>query len=196
MKTYGLTGGIGSGKSSAANTFRALGIRVIDADRVARDVVQPGQPALAAIAQHFGPHILLADGQLDRAGLRRIVFDKPEERRWLESLLHPLIRAETERRLAEPDNQPYQLLESPLLLETEQRTLTDGVILVDVSVDTQISRASQRDGNSRVQIEAIIAAQMPRADKLAHADFVLNNDGSPEQLAAAVQALDQKLRAN
>lgn len=193
MKTYGLTGGIGSGKSSAAKAFRSLGIRVIDADQVARQVVQPGQAALEAIAAHFGPDILMADGQLDRTALRGIVFNNPQERRWLELLLHPLIRAEIERQLAQPHSQPYQLLESPLLLETDQRAMTEAVILVDLSEDSQIARASNRDGNSRAQIEAIIAAQMPRTEKLARADFVLDNEGSPEQLIQAVQALHQTL---
>ncbi|AFV00703.1 dephospho-CoA kinase [Simiduia agarivorans] len=195
-RVIGLTGGIGSGKSSAAAHFRALGIRVTDADQVARQVVQPGSPALQAIADHFGEALIQSDGQLDRAALRAIVFADTAEKHFLETLLHPLIRTTIAETLAQAHDQPYQLLESPLLLETDQKALVDAVILVDVSPDTQIARASRRDNNTKAQVEAIMASQMSRADKLALADFVLDNEGKPEQLKQQVEALHLKLLAS
>lgn len=148
----------------------------VDADDVAREVVEPGTPGLERIAEHFGQEILLPDGGLDRAALRRIVFDAPEERAWLESLLHPVIREELMRQL-HPDNYalPYVLLVSPLLLETDQHELVDKVVVVDVPVDVQIQRTMARDTNDRDQVERIIAAQMPREQRLQKADKVVNN---------------------
>ena len=176
MAVVGLTGGIGSGKSTVARLFGALGVHWVDADDVAREVVEPGTPALERIAEHFGPKILLPDGGLDRVALRRIIFDAPEERTWLESLLHPVIREELMRQL-HPDNDalPYVLLVSPLLLETDQHELVDTVVVVDVPVDVQIQRTMARDTNDREQVERIIAAQMPREQRLQKADKVVNN---------------------
>lgn len=148
----------------------------VDADDVAREVVEPGTPGLERIAEHFGQEILLPNGGLDRAALRRIVFDAPEERTWLESLLHPVIREELMRQL-HPDNYalPYVLLVSPLLLETDQHELVDKVVVVDVPVDVQIQRTMARDTNDREQVERIIAAQMPREQRLQKADKVVDN---------------------
>lgn len=176
MAVVGLTGGIGSGKSTVVRLFGALGVHWVDADDVAREVVEPGTPALERIAEHFGQEILLPDGGLDRAALRRIVFDAPEERAWLESLLHPVIREELMRQL-HPDNYalPYVLLVSPLLLETDQHELVDKVVVVDVPVDVQIQRTMARDTNDREQVERIIAAQMPREQRLQKADKVVDN---------------------
>lgn len=176
MAVVGLTGGIGSGKSTVVRLFGALGVHWVDADDVAREVVEPGTPGLERIAEHFGQEILLPDGGLDRAALRRIVFDAPEERAWLESVLHPVIREELMRQL-HPDNYalPYVLLVSPLLLETDQHELVDTVVVVDVSVDVQIQRTMARDTNDREQVERIIAAQMPREQRLQKADKVVDN---------------------
>lgn len=176
MAVVGLTGGIGSGKSTVVRLFGALGVHWVDADDVAREVVEPGTPGLERIAEHFGQEILLPDGGLDRAALRRIVFDAPEERAWLESLLHPVIREELMRQL-HPDNYalPYVLLVSPLLLETDQHELVDKVVVVDVPVDVQIQRTMARDTNDREQVERIIAAQMPREQRLQKADKVVDN---------------------
>ena len=176
MAVVGLTGGIGSGKSTVVRLFGALGVHWVDADDVAREVVEPGTSGLERIAEHFGQEILLPDGGLDRAALRRIVFDAPEERAWLESLLHPVIREELMRQL-HPDNYalPYVLLVSPLLLETDQHELVDTVVVVDVSVDVQIQRTMARDTNDREQVERIIAAQMPREQRLQKADKVVDN---------------------
>ena len=177
MAVVGLTGGIGSGKSTVARLFGELGVHWVDADDVARQVVEPGTPALEKIAEHFGQEILLPEGGLDRAALRRIVFDAPEERTWLESLLHPVIREELMRQL-HPDNYslPYVLLVSPLLLETDQHELVEKIVVVDVPVEVQIQRTMARDTNGREQVERIIAAQMPREQRLRKADEVVDNN--------------------
>lgn len=173
----GLTGGIGSGKSTVAKLFGALGVHWVDADNVAREVVEPGTPALAQIADHFGADILQADGSLDRARLREIVFRAPEERAWLERLLHPVIREELIRQLNPADYAlPYVLLVSPLLLETDQHQLVARIVVVDVPVEVQLSRTMARDDNPRDQVERIIAAQISRDDRLQKADDVIDNN--------------------
>ncbi len=195
MLVAGLTGGIGCGKSTASECFIALGIPVIDADLVARQVVEPGSEALAKIAARFGEHLIKSDGTLDRAALRRIVFDKERERNWLEALLHPLIREQIMDTLEQldADGHPYAILSSPLLLETDQHLLISQVIVVDVPESTQIERTIQRDGVDENQVRQILAAQMNREERLEQADFVLDNNGSPEQLKEAVAALHPQL---
>lgn len=184
----GLTGGIGSGKSAAARHFSTLGVHVVDADQAARWVVEPGRPALAEIAGHFGREILLANGSLDRAALRRRVFQSAEERRWLERLLHPLIRREILASL-EQASSPYAILESPLLVETDQHTMTQRILVVDVPESLQLERAMQRDGADREQIEAILKAQASREERLRHADDVLVNDRDLPWLHGEVERL-------
>lgn len=177
MVVVGLTGGIGSGKSTVARLFGNLGVHWVDADNVAREVVEPGTPALARIAEHFGTGILLPEGSLDRAGLRQIVFNDPSERAWLESLLHPIIRDELIRQLRPADYElPYTLLVSPLLLETDQHNLVNRIVVVDVPVSVQIERTMARDANARDQVERIIAAQISREKRLERADDVIDND--------------------
>ncbi|MDP4532044.1 dephospho-CoA kinase [Marinobacter salarius] len=196
MAVVGLTGGIGSGKSTVARLFGALGVHWVDADDVAREVVEPGTPALETIAEHFGQEILLPDGGLDRAALRRIVFDAPEERAWLEGLLHPVIREELMRQL-HPDNYslPYVLLASPLLLETDQHELVEKIVVVDVPVDVQIQRTMARDTNDREQVERIIAAQMPREQRLQKADHVVDNNRAMIDVERQVEQLHQTFLA-
>ena len=196
MAVVGLTGGIGSGKSTVVRLFGALGVHWVDADDVAREVVEPGTPALERISEHFGQKILLPDGGLDRAALRRIVFDAPEERAWLESLLHPVIREELMRQL-HPDNYalPYVLLVSPLLLETDQHELVDKVVVVDVPVDVQIQRTMARDTNDRDQVERIIAAQMPREQRLQKANDVVDNNLAMIDVERQVEQLHQTFLA-
>ena len=207
MNIVGLTGGIGSGKSTVARLFGDLGVHWVDADDVAREVVEPGTPALAGIAEHFGNEILTSDGALDRAQLRGIVFEKPEERVWLEGLLHPIIREELIRQLNPPLSPspspaggeggeyelPYVLLVSPLLLETDQHELVDRIIVIDVPKTVQLERTMARDTNSREQVERIIAAQMSREDRLARADEVVNNDRPLDDVTRQVRELHERL---
>lgn len=194
MKIAGLTGGIGSGKSTVARLFGELGVHWVDADDVAREVVEPGTPALAGIAEHFGEKLLTSEGTLDRAQLRGIVFEEPEERVWLESLLHPIIRDELIRQL-NPENYqlPYVLLVSPLLLETDQHELVDRIFVIDVPKDVQLERTMARDTNSREQVERIIAAQMSREDRLARADEVIDNDRPLDDVTRQVRELHERL---
>ena len=194
MKIVGLTGGIGSGKSTVTRLFGEHGVHWVDADDVAREVVEPGTPALERISEHFGKTILTSEGALDRAQLRGIVFEKPEERVWLESLLHPIIREELIRQL-NPENYqlPYVLLVSPLLLETDQHELADRIFVIDVPKDVQLERTMARDTNSREQVERIIAAQMSREDRLARADEVIDNDRPLDEVTRQVRELHERL---
>lgn len=190
----GVTGGIGSGKSAVTGLFEARGITVVDADLAARVIVEPGRPALAAIAERFGADILLPDGALDRAALRRRVFAQIEERRWLEALTHPLIGEEILAQLAAADS-PYTILSSPLLLETSQRQLVDCIVVVDVPEEVQLARTMARDDNDEAQVRRIMAAQLPRAERLAGADYVIDNSGPLEELDAKVGALHREFLA-
>lgn len=193
MAVVGLTGGIGSGKSTVARMFGALGVHWVDADDVAREVVEPGTPALARIAEHFGAEILQADGSLDRARLRTIVFEHPDERAWLEGLLHPVIREELMRQLQPADYAlPYILLVSPLLLETDQHQLAEKVVVVDVPVEVQLARTMARDDNDQAQVERIIAAQMPREKRLQKADEVVDNNTMLSDVERQVSELHKK----
>ena len=177
----GLTGGIGSGKSAASQWFEHKDIHVVDADVVAREVVQPGQPALEKIAQHFGDWVLQADGQLDRRALRDYIFQHPEARQQLEAITHPIIRLSILSQLQQAQS-AYVILVSPLLFETGQDRMTHRNLLVDVSEATQLKRASQRDAQSTEQIQKIIATQMPRSEKLKRADDVVHNEGTLDEL--------------
>ena len=185
----GLTGGIGSGKTAAANRFAAAhGIHVVDADQKSRVVVEPGRPALAHIVDRFGDAMLLNDGTLNRAALRETVFAAPEQRQWLEQLLHPLIRDEIITDLHSATS-PYALLVSPLLVESGQNSLTSRVIVVDVPEAMQLARTVQRDAVSEAQVRAIMQAQAQREERLRHAHDVLTNDSDLAALHAQVDAL-------
>ncbi|MBT5105947.1 MAG: dephospho-CoA kinase [Porticoccaceae bacterium] len=188
----GLTGGIGSGKSTVAEAFRQLGIETVDADQASRAVVEPGMPALAAISAQFGSQIIQADGGLDRAALRQLIFTDPAQKLWLESLLHPLIRDWIIEQLKAATS-AYVILESPLLFETDQHQLVHKTVLVDLPEALQIERACARDGNQADQIQRIIDAQMPREEKLSRADIVLDNSAPLDTLAARVTAVHQTL---
>lgn len=189
--TVALTGGIGSGKSTVANAFAACGVNVIDADIIAREVVEPGTPALGAIVEHFGPQMLLADGSLDRRRLREKIFSQPEEKQWLNVLLHPQIQQETQRRMRQATS-AYVLWVVPLLVENKLWTRADRVLVVDVSKETQLARTVARDGVSRQHAENILAAQATREARLAVADDVIDNNGSPDTLAGDVARLHQR----
>jgi len=188
----GLTGGIGSGKSAAAKLFAELGVPIIDADIVAREVVEPGEPALERIAEHFGKDILLADGSLNRARLREIIFNDSRQKQWLEALLHPLIRTRIKERLSEQGHD-YLILVSPLLIESGQAQLVERIIVVDVDEQTQIERTVGRDGVDREQVERILAAQLPRRDRCARADYLIDNSGDLAALRAQVEHLHHTL---
>ena len=184
----GLTGGIGSGKSAAAQHFIDLGVHLVDADHAARWVVEPGRPASAKIAEHFGPSVLQADGQLDRTALRGLIFQDPEQRRWLEALLHPLIGQEIMSYLAKAES-PYAILVSPLLVESGQYKMTQRVLVIDAPEQLQIQRTMLRDSTSEEQVQAILKAQAHRDLRLSHADDVLLNDRDPAWLKSEVERL-------
>lgn len=182
----GVTGGIGSGKTAATDYLATLGITVVDADIVAREVVEPGQPALASIVEHFGNAILQPDGKLNRAALREIVFADPSQRKVLEGITHPAISAAIMQQLHSAQS-PYVVLASPLLLETPQHTLSHRVLLIDSPEHLQLERTAARDNVSAEQVKAIIKVQMPRAEKQQRAHDIILNDGS---LSALHKALD------
>jgi len=190
----GITGGIGSGKSAVTDRFEAHGVVVVDADKAARVVVEPGGPALDAIAAHFGPGVLLQDGRLDRAALRRIVFANDSERRWLEQLTHPLISQEIRRQLQAADSD-YVILASPLLLETSQGELADLTVVVDVPEALQLQRTMARDDNDEAQVKRIMAAQMSREKRLEKADIVIDNSRSLDELDGTVAELHKEFLA-
>ncbi|MAV08183.1 MAG: dephospho-CoA kinase [Gammaproteobacteria bacterium] len=171
----GLTGGIGSGKSTVASVFKRLGVKVVDADQASRAVVEPESETLKTIIDHFKGETLLVDGQLNRSALRDIIFNNPEHKAWLEGLLHPLINGWISQQLEQPTTSPYVILESPLLFETNQYKMINTSLLVDVSPEQQIARASQRDRVNKSQIQAIIDTQMSREQKVELADFIFDN---------------------
>ncbi|CAE7733928.1 MAG: dephospho-CoA kinase [Gammaproteobacteria bacterium] len=191
MFVVGLTGGIGSGKTTVANLFADLGVDLVDADELSRVAVEPGTDALAAIAEKFGKEILTPQGSLARSELRKIVFADAEKRQWLEELLHPIIGELIVKRIAQCRS-PYCLLVSPLLLETSQSRLVDRILVIDLSESSQLERTMQRDGSDRETIEAIIASQMKREQRLLAADDVLDNESDRDSLAQRVASLHQK----
>ena len=171
----GLTGGIGSGKSAASQWFEGQGIAVVDADIVAREVVEKGQPTLLQIQQCFGDWVLQPDGTLDRQALRDHIFKEPNARKQLEQITHPAIRTSIIQQLHNATS-PYVILVSPLLFETNQHQLTQRTLLIDATEALQIELASQRDGQNIEQIKKIIRAQLPRAKKQQLADDIVLND--------------------
>ena len=192
----GLTGGIASGKSALEIAFIAHGVVVVDADLIAREVVEPGQPALAGVVAHFGGDVLQPDGRLDRAALRARVFGDDAQRRVLEGLLHPVIR-ERIQTLCENAPGPYAVAMVPLLTEGGGRVhypLLDRILVVDVPVPTQKIRLMQRDGIDAELADWMIAAQASRSQRLAIADDVVVNDGDIGHLQAAVIELDARYR--
>ncbi len=190
MIIIGLTGGIGSGKTTVTNLFSDLGITVVDADIAAREVVEVGSEALFAIQAHFGDETINPDGSLNRQLLRQQIFENASERHWLEALLHPLIRERLKQQLQQARSD-YVILSSPLLLETDQYQLVDKILVVDVSEQIQLERACARDGSNTDQIKAIMTAQMDRKTRCSRADDIILNDSTAEELKAKVLALHQ-----
>jgi len=186
-----LTGGIASGKSTVADRFAALGVPVIDTDLIARQVVEPGQPALAEVVAAFGPDVLDADGRLDRRRLREVIFEDATARRRLEAILHPAIRTEMERQ-SQAAGGSYQLLVIPLLTEGGRRDHVDRVLVVDVPEAVQVERLMGRDGVSREQAAAARGAPAPRAARLALADDVIANTAQAAELDARVAELHRR----
>lgn len=183
-----LTGGIGSGKSTVADAFSRLGITIVDADVIARQLVEPNTPALKAIEAHFGNDIINADGTLNRRRLRECIFTTPTEKTWLNALLHPIIHQQTQRQIADATS-PYVLWVVPLLVENQLQHKANRVLVVDVSPDTQLQRTMLRDNVSRQHAEQILAAQATREARLAVADDVIDNDGAPDAIASDVARL-------
>ena len=189
VPVVGLTGGIGSGKSTVGQLFATHGIQCVDTDAISRELTAPGGQAMAAICQHFGAHMLDSQGALDRAAMRQLVFSNAAARHQLEAILHPLIRAEAERRLALAPP-PYAILEVPLLVESPQlQARSQRILVVDCSPEQQRQRVVARSGLSAAEADRIIAAQASRQDRLAIASDVISNDGSLAQLTRAVAAL-------
>lgn len=186
----GLTGSIGSGKSTVANLFAQHGVPVIDADVIARTITKPGTRAHQAISERFGQEVLNEDQTLDRASLREIIFTQPEERKWLEALLHPEILQAMQTDIATL-KAPYCLAVIPLLLETEAASFINRVLVVDIPEEIQLQRASLRDNSTREKIKSIIDTQIGRSQRLAQADDIINNAGSPADLAQQVDKLHQ-----
>jgi len=191
MFVVGITGGIGSGKSAVSDRFKRYGIKIVDADVASRDVVKPGQPALLDIREHFGADILQPDGTLDRAKLRARVFADPNERKWLERLLHPKINAYLVQELQNAES-PYAILVSPLMKETGQARYANRILVVDVPEEVQLRRTMTRDANDEKQVRAIMAAQISRAERLEMADDVIVNDAGFEALDAAIARLHER----
>lgn len=191
---FGLTGGIGSGKTAVSDRFKALGIHVVDADIAARTAVEPGQPAWQDIKEFFGPDVLLEDQSLNRAWLRQQVFADKNKRKQLEAFTHPRIRDEIIRDLSSSSS-AYTLLVSPLLIESGQVALVKKVIVVDVPEETQLERTCSRDNNDAEQVKRIIAAQISRKKRLAQANWVIDNSLPLDTLDARVEALHQELLA-
>ena len=198
MLKIGLTGGIGCGKSTAVKRFRDLGIPIVDADIVAREVVQAGQPALQAIAQLFGDAALLADGSLNRAWLRQTVFNDTERLRQLEAILHPRIREAIVRDMtaAMVAGSPYVVVDVPLLFEKHYDTLFDRVLVIDCLPAQQHERVSQRDGSTIELVESIMQRQIPRDERLFRADDIIENVGSLADFNNKVDTLHHKYAGN
>lgn len=186
----GLTGGIGCGKTTISNEFKRLGITIIDADEIARDVVAPGSEGLEAIIKQFGPEIVQSDGYLNRAKLRSIVFAEPEKTQWLNDLLHPKIRAQMLAELSASVSS-YTILSVPLLLENGMQTLCNRILVVDILPEQQLQRVLARDQSEPATIKNIMTAQIDRKKRLSLADDIIDNSGQPSESMEQVQKLHQ-----
>ncbi|WP_372766536.1 dephospho-CoA kinase [Pseudoalteromonas sp.] len=190
----GLTGGIATGKSTVSRIFKNLGITIVDADLIARDIVAPNSLALIEITKRYGKQILLDNGKLNRAKLRQIIFKNESDKSWLNNLLHPIIRQEIIKQLNEAKG-PYVILDAPLLLENALDQLCIKTIVVDIPTEQQVERAASRDDVTKEQIIKIIESQMPRADKLKKADIIIDNSGSLDNTQSQILAIHKSLLA-
>lgn len=190
MLVIGLTGGIGSGKTTVAELFTTLGVTIIDTDQIARDIVKPGTAAFKQILEQFGNNILTQEHTLNRASLRKIIFNEPEKRRWLEKLLHPLIREEMKQQIQSVTS-PYCIVIIPLLFETDPNPLIHRILVVDAEEKLQLERTCLRDNISQDEAKAILATQANRAVRLNKADDIIENDGNLEDLMRQVRELHE-----
>jgi len=188
MLVVALTGGVGSGKSSVAALLSGIGVPVIDADAISHALTAPGSPVLDLIAEAFGARFIDADGYLDRAAVRALVFAAPSARARLESILHPRVISEMQRRLGELST-PYAVLEIPLLFEAGQTALADRILVVDLPESEQIRRVRRRSGLDVAEIRRIIDSQAPRSRRLEGADDIIDNSGDPQALEEQVNRL-------
>ncbi|EXJ14994.1 dephospho-CoA kinase [Imhoffiella purpurea] len=191
MFIVALTGGIGSGKTTIADRLAELGAGVVDTDQLSRELTADGGPMLPAIREAFGGTVFQPDGRLDRSALRRLVFDDPQSRARLESILHPPIRQRMLERIDRLDT-PYAVIVVPLLFETGQQSLADRVLVVDVPESVQIERVRKRNGLTVPEIERIVASQTPREERLARADDIIDNSGPPENLESQIQRIHRR----
>lgn len=183
----GLTGGIGSGKSTVAQYFRDCGVLIVDTDEIARQLLEPDQPAFKAVIHHFGKEILKTDGSLDRPQLRTHIFESATDRHWLEALLHPLIKSEV---LAySKKNHPYFIVEIPLLIEAHFEDVVDRILVVDCPLELQIERIQKRDGTSIDLIQKMIKSQIDRSTRIKKADDIIENTSDRDALKDKVLAL-------
>ncbi|KJY83615.1 dephospho-CoA kinase [Vibrio galatheae] len=188
----GVTGGIASGKTTVANLFQQeFGIEIVDADVVARQVVEPNSVGLKSIEGYFGHSVIQPDGTLDRAKLREIIFSQPEHKAWLNNLLHPMIRQRMLDELGEVKSE-YALLVIPLMVENNLQSLADKVLVVDVDEQTQIQRTVERDAVDATQVKAILSSQATREQRLAIADYVIKNDTENQKLLPQITELHKK----
>ena len=194
MLIIGLTGGIGSGKTAVSDKFESLGITVVDADLASRKVVELGQPALKEIEEYFRSEIITEAGTLDREKLTELIAFNEEKRKWLESTLHPLIGEQISLEVSNSKSE-YTVFVAPLLLETNAHNMCSRVLVVDVPVETQVTRTTNRDKTSADQVKKIISVQMDRKERLKRADDVIENTGSIEELEKNVELLHQKYLA-
>ena len=194
MLAVGITGGIGSGKSAAADRFSELGVPIIDADVIARQIVEPGRPACRKVIDAFGDVVASDDGGLNRAKLRKIIFSEPEKKTLLENILHPKIHAEILRQIAELST-PYTIVVIPLLAESKRQYPLDRILVIDAPAEFQVSRVSARDDQSESEVKRVIQLQSSRPDRLAIADDVIENTGSLQSLRNSVDALHEKYLA-
>ncbi len=188
MLKIGLTGGIGSGKSTVSQIFSDLKIPIIDADIISRQLVEPGKPAIKAIAKQFGQQILTDQGALNRKKLKEIIFSDPEQKKILEQILHPLVFAEMQTQI-EQLSCPYCILSIPLLLETQMEHFVDRILVIDCPVELQLERVKNRDQLSEDRIKAIIASQATREQRLKAADDVIDNSTDAQALAEQIKKL-------
>ena len=194
MLRIGLTGGIGSGKTTVADMFANHGVPAIDADEIARALVAPYQPAYDEIIEAFGRDIVDGDGNIDRDKLRRLVFDDTQRRRELETILHPRVRTEIHHQSVELDA-PYCIIVIPLLIEADQLDLVERVLVVDLDEEKQVQRVGARIGLSEAEVGKIIAAQIERSERLRHADDVIENNAGMASLEAQVEKLHRRYLA-